>query len=91
MPEFDHPLWKTEGDRAKGAGHGGMDYLEDYRLIWALRNGMPLDMDVYDAAAISAVTPLSDTSLAKRGQPQSFPDFTRGRWQTPRALQVMSL
>jgi predicted dehydrogenase len=89
--EFDHPLWKTEGERAKGAGHGGMDYLEDYRLIEALRNGRPLDMDVYDAAALSAVTPLSEQSVAKRGAPMSFPDFLKGRWQTPRLLHVMEL
>jgi len=89
--EFDHPLWKTEGDRARNAGHGGMDYLEDFRLIWALRNGQPLDMDVYDAAAISAVTPLSEQSLAKRGAPVSFPDFMKGRWKTARQLHVMEL
>ncbi len=89
--EFDHPLWKTEGERAKNAGHGGMDYLEDYRLIWALHNGQPLDMDVYDAASISAVTPLSEQSLAKRGQPVPFPDFLKGRWQTLRPLHVMDM
>ncbi|MEI6667859.1 MAG: Gfo/Idh/MocA family oxidoreductase [Acidobacteriota bacterium] len=89
--EFDHPLWKTEGERAKNAGHGGMDYLEDYRLIWALRHGQPLDMDVYDAASISAVTPLSEQSIARKGQPVPFPDFLKGRWQTPRPLHVMDL
>jgi hypothetical protein len=89
VQEFDHPLWKTEGERAQGAGHGGMDYLEDYRLIWALRNGLPLDMDVYDAAAWSVVTPLSETSIQRRGAPVEFPDFTRGRWRTARPLHVM--
>jgi hypothetical protein len=68
-----------------------MDYLEDFRLIWALQNGQPLDMDVYDAASISAVTPLSEQSLAKRGQPMVFPDFMKGRWQTPRPLHVMEM
>lgn len=87
--EFDHPLWTTEGERARGVGHGGMDYLEDYRLIRALRHGQPLDMDVYDAAAISAVVPLSEQSVARRGQPVPFPDFLKGRWQTPRGLHVM--
>ncbi|MEW5980879.1 MAG: Gfo/Idh/MocA family oxidoreductase [Acidobacteriota bacterium] len=89
--EFDHPLWQTEGERAKGAGHGGMDYLEDFRLIWALRNGHPLDMDVYDAAAWSAVTPLSEESVRRRSRPVGFPDFTRGRWRTPRPLHVMAV
>lgn len=89
--EFDHPLWKTEGERARGAGHGGMDYLEDYRLVLALRTGQPLDMDVYDAASISAVTPLSEQSLARRGRSTPFPDFLKGRWQTRRALHVMEI
>jgi predicted dehydrogenase len=89
--EFDHPLWKTEGERARGAGHGGMDYLEDYRLIAALRNGQPLDMDVYDAAALSAVTPLSEQSVARKGAPAAFPDFMKGRWKNVRPLHVMEL
>ena len=40
---------------AQGAGHGGMDFIEDYRLIKCLREGQPTDMNVYDAAALSAV------------------------------------
>jgi len=88
--EFDHPLWKTEGERARGAGHGGMDYLEDYRLIRCLQAGLPTDMNVYDAAALSAVTPLSEMSVANRGQPMDFPDFTRGRWRTYPKLAVVS-
>ncbi len=88
--EFDHPLWKTEGERARGAGHGGMDYLEDYRLIRCLQEGLPTEMNVYDAAALSAVTPLSEMSVANRGQPMDFPDFTRGRWRTNPKLEVVT-
>ena len=87
--EFDHPVWKQLEERAKGAGHGGMDFIEDQRLIEALRQGRPLDMDVYDAAAISAVTELSERSVAAGGAPMPFPDFTRGQWKRPRALHVM--
>jgi predicted dehydrogenase len=87
--EFDHPLWTTQAEKARGAGHGGMDYIEDYRLIDALRHGRPLDLDVYDAAAWSAVTELSEQSVAGRGRPVDFPDFTRGGWKTPRPLHVM--
>ena len=89
--EFDHPLWTTQADKARGAGHGGMDYIEDYRLIDALRNGRPLDMDVYDAAAWSVVTPLSERSVAQKSRRVDFPDFTRGGWRTPRTLHVMEL
>ena len=89
--DFGHPLWKTVGDQAEGAGHGGMDFLEDYRLVEALKNGRPLDMDVYDAAAWSVVGPLSEMSVAKKGKPVDVPDFTRGRWQEPRVLHVQEI
>lgn len=87
--EYYHPLWKQLEDKSKGAGHGGMDFLEDYRLIDAMLSGRPPDMDVYDAAALSAVTELSERSIAEKGMPQMFPDFTRGMWKKERNLQVM--
>jgi hypothetical protein len=80
--EFDHPLWKELERDAQGAGHGGMDYLEDYRLITCLREGLPTDMNVYDAAALSAVVELTGRSVARKSAPVDFPDFTRGRWKT---------
>jgi predicted dehydrogenase len=89
--EFGHPLWTTQAEKARGAGHGGMDYIEDYRLIDALRTGRPLDMDVYDAAAWSVVIPLSERSVAQKSRRVDFPDFTRGGWRTPRTLHVMDV
>ena len=86
---LDHPLWTTQAEKARGAGHGGMDYIEDFRLVDALRHGRPLDMDVYDAAAWSVVTALTEQSIAGGGKPIPFPDFTRGGWKTPRVLHVM--
>lgn len=80
LEEYDHPLWKDLEERSAGAGHGGMDYIEDYRLIKCLREGLPTDMNVYDAAALSAVCPLTEWSVANRSRPVDFPDFTRGRW-----------
>ena len=50
--EFDHPLWRRLEAESEGAGHGGMDFLEDYRLIQSLRSGKPMDMDVYSFKAI---------------------------------------
>jgi len=88
LEEYDHPLWKEMAERSAGAGHGGMDYLEDYRLIKCLREGLPPDMNVYDAASISAVTPLSEWSVANGGAPIEFPDFTRGRWESWPPLEV---
>ncbi|HEX9165390.1 MAG TPA: Gfo/Idh/MocA family oxidoreductase [Gemmatimonadales bacterium] len=81
-PEFDHPLWRFDAARQATTGHGGMDFLEDWRLIKCLREGLPTDFNVYDAALLSSVTPLSETSVAERSRPVDFPDFSRGRWKT---------
>jgi predicted dehydrogenase len=88
--EFEHPLWRELGLKARDAGHGGMDYLEDYRLIKCLREGQPLDMTVYDAASLSAVTELSERSVAARSKPMEVPDFTRGRWKTYPPLGIVT-
>ena len=80
--QYAHPLWKQEGEIAKKVGgHGGMDYIMLYRLLQCVREGLPPDMDVYDAAAWSAVAPLSVVSVGRGSMPMEFPDFTRGKWQ----------
>lgn len=79
--QYEHPLWKANLNKDFGLGHGGMDYLEDYRLIKNMREGRPLDLDVYDAAAWSAVIELSEISVANKSKPVDFPDFTRGAWK----------
>lgn len=89
--EFEHPLWKKLREDARGAGHGGMDYIKDYRLIQCLRAGAPTDMNVYDAAAWSVVSALTEKSVANRSRAVDFPDFTRGRWQTNRPLGIIGL
>lgn len=89
--EFDHPLWRDIERLAEGAGHGGMDFIEDYRLIACLRQGLPTDMDVYDAAALSAIVDLSIQSTARRARPVDVPDFTRGRWRTNPKLGIVGL
>ena len=88
LEEFDHPLWKDIAAKAAGAGHGGMDYMEDYRLIKCLREGVPTDMNVYDAAALSSLVHLTARSVSQRSRPVDVPDFTRGRW---RALPPLDL
>ena len=87
--EFEHPLRKAMEQQAQGAGHGGMDYIEDYRLIKCLQNGVPLDMDVYEAATISAVAELSAQSVKAKGKPQDYPDFTRGAWKNRPPLPII--
>ncbi len=77
------PIVKHIGDIAKNVGgHGGMDFIMDWRLIDCLRNGLPLDQDVYDAASWSAVGPLSEASVKNRSKSMDVPDFTRGAWKT---------
>jgi hypothetical protein len=90
LEEFEHPLWRFEEARRTTVGHGGMDFLENWRLIQCLRAGMPTDMNVYDAAALSAVTPLSEWSVANGSRPIEFPDFTRGGWRTMPPLGIVT-
>lgn len=66
----------------KVGGHGGMDFIMDWRMIDCLRNGLPLDQDVYDGVAWSAVAPLSEWSVANRSNPIDVPDFTCGAWKS---------
>jgi len=80
--QYAHPLWKKQGETAtKVGGHGGMDYIMLYRLLECVRQGLPPDLDVYDAAAWSCVGPLSVTSVNRGSAPIEFPDFTRGNWE----------
>lgn len=66
----------------KLGGHGGMDFLMDWRTIDCLRNGLPLDIDVYDAALWSSIAPLSEWSVVNHSKPIEVPDFTSGAWKT---------
>ena len=81
LSDYEHPITKEVGELArKVGGHGGMDFTMDYRLIHCLRNGLPLDQDVYDAAEWSCITELSEKSIENQGMPVKIPDFTRGAW-----------
>jgi predicted dehydrogenase len=91
--EFEHPLWKALAKRAEGMSQGGMecmDFIEDYRLIQCLLSGTPTDLDVYDAAAFSAVSALSERSIAAKSAAVEFPDFTRGKWKKRLPLGIIS-
>lgn len=87
--EYESPLWTRIGELArKLGGHGGMDFVMNYRLVQCMREGLVPDIDVYDAAAWSAPGPLSVTSVAKGSKPVDVPDFTRGGWSTPRPVMA---
>ena len=87
--KYSPPIVNHIGNIAKDVGgHGGMDFIMDWRLIDCLRNGLPLDQDVYDAALWSAIAPLSERSVAKKSKTVDIPDFTRGAWQTNKPVDI---
>lgn len=80
LDKYDHPLWKKYGEYAAGSGHGGMDFFVLNAFVESAKQNSAPPLDAYDAAAWSAITPLSEASIANNGEPQDFPDFTRGLW-----------
>jgi len=81
--KYGHQLWKIAGEIAKNiGGHGGQDFLMDLRWVYCLRNGVPMDTNVYDLAAWSSIVELSEKSVRNRSLPVDIPDFTRGAWKT---------
>lgn len=86
LKEYDHPLWKKHQDKAEGAGHGGMDWFVMNAFFEALKAGDEMPLDVYDHASWAAITCLSEQSIAQGGLPQSFPDFTDGKWMTRKPI-----
>jgi len=87
--KYTPEIVKHIGEMAKKVGgHGGMDFMMDWRTIDCLRNGLPLDQDVYDAALWSAIAPLSEKSVANRSNSIDVPDFTRGAWKTNKPMEL---
>ena len=88
MRKYEHPVVKEIGEKAREVGgHGGMDFIMDYRLIYCLHNGLPLDQDVYDAAEWSSIIELSRMSCENQGMAVKVPDFTRGDWKTLKSVK----
>lgn len=78
--KYDHPMWTRFMNDGIRGGHGGIDGLEMNAFFAALREGKPMPIDVYDAAAWMVITPLSEDSIATGGAPVAIPDFTNGKW-----------
>jgi predicted dehydrogenase len=88
MEKYKHPIAKDIEEKAKQVGgHGGMDFIMDYRLIYCLQRGLPLDMDVYDLAEWCSLIPLTEISLDNGSAPVQIPDFTRGGWNKLNGLK----
>lgn len=79
--KYDHPLWQKHAETAAGAGHGGMDWFALNGFVEALKAGDPMPIDIYDAVAWSAITPLSEQSISEGFATLDFPDFTEGKWK----------
>ena len=87
--KYTPPIIKKIGELAKKVGgHGGMDFTMDWRLIDCLRNGLPLDQDVYDAASWSSIVALTEWSVANGSQPIKVPDFTCGSYEGNTPLDI---
>ena len=81
MDKYKDPIHiELEETAKKVGGHGGMDFIMDYRLAYCLQNGLPLDMDVYDLAEWCCMAELTKLSIENNSAPVEVPDFTRGGW-----------
>jgi hypothetical protein len=85
---FTHPLWSMLAERAEGGGHGGMDFVMNYRHLDCIRKGLTPDSVCYDAAAWSSIIELSSRSVALGSMPVNIPDFTRGLWKIMPPLPI---
>ncbi len=88
--KYDHPLWARWSKDTEGAGHGGMDFFVVHSFIESVKRKKPTPMDVYDAAAWSAVTPLSEQSIEMGNETVEFPDFTGGQWMYRKPVFAVS-
>lgn len=80
LEKYDHPLWARWSKESAGAGHGGMDFFVIHALVESIKRKTATPIDVYDSAAWSAITPLSESSIELGNQTVEFPDFTGGQW-----------
>jgi len=89
--KFRHPYFAAASDIAKKiGGHGGMDFMMDLRWVYCLRNGLPMDMDVYDLASWCSICELSERAVRERRMIE-VPDFTRGGWRTAEPLGIVTV
>ena len=86
LDKYDHPLWKRLSGKAVDAGHGGMDFFVIHAFIEALKIDAPMPIDIFDAVAWSAITPLSEQSIKEDNRTLAFPDFTAGKWETRKPI-----
>ncbi len=92
--EFQHPYLKNlkptpRKIALRGHGGGSSTTPETWvRLIAALRAGKITDWDVYDSVTSSAISPVTEKSVAGGSVPTPFPDFTKGKWKTAKPFDI---
>ena len=86
LKKYDHPLWKKFESKASGSGHGGMDFFVLRDFINSIKNNTKPPIDVYDAASLSVISPLSEKSIRLGSAAVKIPDFTRGRWKNKKPV-----
>ncbi len=87
--KYTFDLVKEIGAMAKKVGgHGGMDFIMDWRWVSLLRNGLPLDMNVYDGVSWTSVGLMSEVSVANRSKSIDLPDFTGGSWKANKPVDL---
>lgn len=86
LTKYDHPLWKEHEAKAKGAGHGGMDYFLINDFIECIKENRAFPFDVYDLATWYAITPLSEIAIEENSTSQEMPDFTRGKYKNRKPI-----
>ncbi len=86
LKNYDHPLWKRFENQASGSGHGGMDFFIVRAFIESMKRKIPFPIDVYDAASMSVISPLSEKSIKLNSTSVPIPDFTRGKWKNNKPI-----
>ena len=88
LKDYLPKYWRDVTPEQISLGHGGMDYFMVGTFLDALLNNKEMPIDVYDAAAWYAITPLSEKSIKNGGRPYQIPDFTRGKYKNRKQTQI---
>lgn len=86
--KYASEYWKNITQEEIDAGHGGMDVYCFKTFFNCLKKDEPMPVDVYDAAAWMAITPLSEISLKNNNCWVEIPDFTNGLWKTRPRMDI---
>ncbi len=75
--EYDAPIWRHVTKEEMDSGHGGIDWFCYQDFFKRVKSKEPMPVDVYTAAILMAITPLSEESIRNGGIPVTVPDFKK--------------